>query len=110
MTDVFAGDEGFLGVCKDAFDQLHEATRDYEDGLDELEVTGRIDFESIGEGIDEDIDRTEQLINDNTELINTYEQELAAIQSVIGELDGLIDKYNAAREAAIAATKAAYDY
>ena len=49
MTDVFAGEGGFLGVCKDAFDQLHDATKDYEDGLDELENTGRIDFESIGE-------------------------------------------------------------
>ena len=110
MTDVFAGEEGFLGVCKNAFDQLHEATKDYEDGLDELENTGRMDFESIGEGIDENINRTQQLITDNTELINTYEQELSAIANVIGQLDGLIDKYNSARDAAIAATKAAYEY
>ena len=110
MTDVFAGEDGFLGVCKDAFDQLHDATKDYEDGLDELENTGRIDFESIGEGIDENINRTQQLINDNTELINTYEQELSAIGNVIAQLDGLIDKYNSARDAAVAATKAAYEY
>lgn len=110
MTDVFAGEDGFLGVCKDAFDQLHEATKDYEDGLDELENTGRINFESIGEGIDENINRTQQLINDNTELINTYEQELSAIGNVIAQLDGLIDKYNSARDAAVAATKAAYEY
>ena len=110
MTDVFAGDGGFLGVCKNAFEQLHDATKDYEDGLDELENTGRIDFESIGEGIDENIDRTQQLISDNTELINTYEQQLTAIQNVITQLDGLIDKYNAAKDAAVAATKAAYEY
>ena len=110
MTDVFAGEGGFLGVCKDAFEQLHDATKDYEDGLDELENTGRINFESIGEGIDENINRTQQLINDNTELINTYEQELSAIGNVIAQLDGLIDKYNSARDAAVAATKAAYEY
>ena len=110
MADVFAGDDGFLGVCKDAFDQLHDATKDYQDGLDELENTGRINFESLGEGIDENIDRTQQLINDNTELINSYENELAAIGNVIGELDNLIDKYNSARDAAVAATKAAYEY
>ena len=110
MTDVFAGEDGFLGVCQDAFDQLHDATKDYEDGLDELENTGRIDFESIGEGIDENINRTQQLITDNTELINTYEQELSAIGNVIAQLDGLIDKYNSARDAAVAATKAAYEY
>ena len=110
MTEVFAGEGGFLGVCKDAFDQLHDATKDYEDGLDELENTGRIDFESIGEGIDENINRTQQLVSDNTELINTYEQELTAIGNVIAQLDGLIDKYNAAKDAAVAATKAAYEY
>ena len=110
MTDVFAGEGGFLGVCKDAFDQLHDATKDYEDGLDELESTGRIDFESIGEGIDENINRTQQLISDNTELINSYEQELTAISNVITQLDDLVNKYNAAKDAAIAATKAAYEY
>lgn len=110
MTEVFAGEDGFLGVCRDAFDQLHDATRDYEDGLDELENTGRIDFDSIGEGIDQNIERTQQLITDNNELINSYEQELSAINNVIGELDNLVDKYNAAKDAAIAATKAAYEY
>lgn len=110
MTDVFAGEGGFLGVCKDAFDQLHDATKDYEDGLDELENTGRIDFESIGEGIDENINRTQQLISDNTELINSYEQELTAIGNVIAQLDDLVNKYNAAKDAAVAATKAAYEY
>lgn len=110
MTEVFAGEDGFLGVCRDAFDQLHDATKDYEDGLDELENTGRIDFESIGEGIDQNIERTQQLITDNNELINSYEQELSAINNVIGELDNLVDKYNAAKDAAIAATKAAYEY
>ena len=110
MTDVFAGEDGFLGVCKDAFDQLHDATKDYEDGLDELENTGRIDFESVGEGIDENINRTQQLISDNTELINSYEQELTAIGNVIAQLDDLVNKYNAAKDAAIAATKAAYEY
>ena len=110
MTDAFAGEDGFLGVCKDEFDQLHEATKDYEDGLSELETTGELSFESIGEGIDENIDRTQQLISNNTELINSYEQELTAINNVIAQLDNLVNKYNAAKDAAIAATKAAYEY
>lgn len=110
MTEVFAGEDGFLGVCKDAFDQLHDATKDYEDGLDELENIGRISFEGIGESIDENINRTQQLITDNTELINSYEQELTAIGNVISQLDDLVEKYNSAKDAAVAATKAAYEY
>ena len=110
MADVFAGEGGFLGVCQDALEQLHNATKDYEDGLVELEQTGRISFEEIGQGIDENIDRTQQLLNDNGELINSYEQELNAIANVITQLDSLVDKYNSARDAAIAASKAAYEY
>ena len=110
MAEVFAGEGGFLGVCQDAFEQLNEATKNYEDGLVELENTGRISFEDIGEGIDENINRTRELISDNTELINSYEQELMAIANVISQLDDLVNKYNSARDAAIAATKAAYKY
>ena len=110
MTDVFAGEGGFLGVCQEAFEQLHEITRNYEEGLEELENVGRINFESIGEGIDENINRTQELIMDNTELINTYEEEFIAINNIIAQLDDLVGKYNSARDAAIAATKAAYGY
>ena len=110
MTDVFAGEGGFLGVCQEAFEQLHEITRNYEEGLEELENVGRVNFESIGEGIDENINRTQELIMDNTELINTYEEEFIAINNIIAQLDDLVGKYNSARDAAIAATKAAYGY
>lgn len=110
MTDVFAGEGGFLEVCQQSFEQLHEATKNYEDGLTELEDTGRISFDSLGEGIDENIDRTQELIRNNDELIDAYEDELFAISNVIDELDDLISKYKEAKNEAIAATKAAYEY
>ena len=110
MADSFAGEGGFLGVCKDAFEQLHQATKDYEDGLGELEETGKLSFDSISQGIDNNINRTQELITDNKELINSYEQELTAIQNVIKQLDDLVNKYKEAKDAAVAATKAAYDY
>ena len=110
MTDVFAGEGGFLEVCQQSFEQLHEATKDYEDGLSELEETGRVNFESLGEGIDSNIDKTQELTRNNEELINAYEDELTAIGNVINQLDELVEKYNSARNAAIAATKAAYEY
>lgn len=110
MADVFAGEGGFLGVCQEAFEQLHDATKDYEDGLTDLETTAGISFDNINDGIDDAIFKTEDLLNKNDELINAYQEEMDAIASVISQLDSLIAKYTAAKNEAIAATEAAYKY
>lgn len=110
MADVFAGEGGFLGVCQEAFEQLHDATKDYEDGLTDLETTAGISFDNINDGIDDAIFKTEDLLNKNDELINAYQEEMDAIASVISQLDALIAKYTAAKNEAIAATEAAYKY
>ena len=110
MADVFAGEGGFLGVCQEAFEQLHDATKDYEDGLTDLETTAGISFDNINDGIDDAIFKTEDLLNQNDELINAYQEEIDAIASVISQLDSLIAKYTAAKNEAIAATEAAYKY
>lgn len=110
MADVFAGEDGFLGVCRNAFEEITEATKDYEDSLDSLEDAANTDFEEIRDGVDETIDQTLELIDDNDELINKYEDQLNAIGQVINQLDTLIAKYSAAKNEAIAATEAAYKY
>jgi hypothetical protein len=55
MADTFAGEGGFLPTCKDAFDELTQVTEDYEDSLDELEAAAGIDFDSIADGYDLDM-------------------------------------------------------
>lgn len=110
MADVFAGEDGFLGVCKKAFEEITEATKDYENSLDELEDTAGTDFDNITSGVDTIIDETDDLLQKNDELINSYQEELDAIASVIAQLDSLIAKYTAAKNEAIAATTAAYNY
>ena len=110
MIDKIAGEGGFAGVCKDAFEELDKATEDYMAGLEELQKSADVSFEEVKEGIDEVIVDTETLLENNDELIDSYGKELEAIQSVIDQLDDLIAKYDDARIAAEEATRAAYEY
>ena len=114
MTDTFAGNNegegGFLPTCRDAFKQLDEATKQYQTDLGELQQSAETDFDNIRNGIDETIGKTQELIINNNELIRSYQDQLSAIGAVISELQQLVSQYNAARDAAIAATEAAYGY
>ena len=114
MTDTFAGNDegegGFLPTCRDAFKQLDDATKQYQTDLGELQQSAGTDFDNIRNGIDENISKTQELITNNDELIRSYQDQLSAIGAVISELQQLVSQYNAARDAAIAATEAAYGY
>lgn len=110
MTDIFAGDGGFIPSCSEAFDKLKELTKDYQDSLNELESSAGINFDSISSGYDNTISQVENLIDSNDELIDRYNQQIDAIQTIISQMDTLISKYTAAKNEAIAATKAAYGY
>ena len=110
MAEVFAGEGGFVPVCEDAINDLHDVTEQYEQDLKELEEAGNFSFEAIYNGIDNAIDYTQTLLEDNDELINKYGDELRAVQAVIDELDTLISKYRDAKTEALAATDAAYKY
>ena len=110
MADTFVGEGGFVPVCKDAFDELHDATETYENDLREIEQVADISFSNINNGIDETINRTQELLKNNDELINSYKEEMNAIGGVVDELDKLVEKYNESTQAAKDAEEAAYNY
>lgn len=110
MADTFVGEGGFIPVCKDAFDELHDATEEYENDLREVEQVADISFNNINNGIDETINRTQELLKNNDELINSYKEEMNAIGGVVDELDKLVEKYNESTQAAKDAEEAAYNY
>ena len=110
MANTFAGAGGFIPVCQQAFNDLHDTTEDYESELDDLKNIAEINFEQIADGIDEDIDRTEDLIDVNDQLIDGYSREIDAINEVIDYVGQLTDQYRQAKQEAIAATDAAYRY
>lgn len=110
MADVFAKEGGFISTCKDAFEELNQVTKDYQDSLDDLESAAGIDFDSISSGYDENIEKAQDLLYVNDDLINKYMEEVDAILEVISQLKDLINKYREAQAAAVAATEAAYGF
>ena len=110
MADVFAGEGGFIPTVKDSMEELNNNTKDYQKSLEDLQAAAETDFNNINDAIDVTISQTEELLESNDELIDSYKQELTAVQNVIDSVEKLADKYKKAKEEAIAATKAAYDY
>ena len=110
MADTFVNENGFLNVCKDAFEELNDMTQLYEDELKEIQETADISFGDLSNGIDELIPLTQQLLKDNDDLINSYIDEMNAISGVVNELDELIEKYKESADQAERATTAAYNY
>ena len=110
MIDKIIAEGGFLPTCKDAFEELDQATKDYMTGIEELQNQADVSFDDIKNGIDEAIAATEDLLADNNELIDSYDKEIKAIKDVLEQLDGLIAKYEAASNAAKKATEDAKNY
>ena len=110
MTDKFAGDGGFISSCEEAFIKLEEKTKEYQSSLDDLQASAGVNFDTIAEGYDRNIQLAQDLLYANDDLINKYNEQINAIQSVIAQLDQLIARYTQAKNEAIAATQAAYSY
>jgi len=100
MADKITAEGGFEEVCKNAFEEISKATQEYEEGLQEIQITSGKTFDELKNGIDNTIDVTKDLLQENNELISSYEDQLSAIGDVIKRMEGLIAKYAEAREAA----------
>jgi hypothetical protein len=62
---------GFIPICKDAFKDLDETTKDYEISLDEMADAAGIDFGEIKTGTDQAAEDFSELIQKNDELLST---------------------------------------
>lgn len=110
MTDKFAGEDGFVSSCEEAFQKLDEATKEYLDSLSDLEANAGINFDTIADGYDKNIQLSQDLLEANDALISKYNEQISAVQSVIAQVNELISKYTQAKNEAIAATEAAYKF
>lgn len=108
MSDKFAGEGGFIPTCQQAFNDLGQATDDYQGSLNDLQAAAGVDFHAIAQGYDENINQAQGLLEKNDDLISQYQGEVDAIKGVIDELDDLIAKYKEAQKAAEAAVDAAH--
>jgi len=100
MTDKVAGEGGFIPICEEAFDNLHEATLDYENALDEMAETAGVDLNEMRDGVDEVAYALQDLIIDNDDLILRMQDEMFAISELRAVAQGLAQDYKIVYEQA----------
>ena len=110
MADTFAGAGGFGLITQDLFKDLVDNSKDYQDSLDEIGKVAGISLEQIKNATDINIQRAETLLEKNDELINSYNDEMSKVQQVINQVDRLTAAYQKAKNEAIQATNAAYNF
>ena len=110
MVDTIIGEGGLNGVCKDTFEDLHNATAQFEEDLTQIETNAGQTFKEIAEGSNNAYDKVKDLVEENNKLIESCSTEVEAIKGVITELDLLIAKYDEVVQAAKDAATKGYDY
>ncbi len=110
MADTFAGAGGFGPITQDLFKDLIDNSKDYQDSLDEIGKVANVSLEQIKNATDINIQRAESLLEKNDKLINSYNTEMAKVQEVINQVNALTNAYQKAKNEAIAATQAAYNF
>ena len=73
--------------------------------LEEIEAASGRTFSEVARGIDETVEETKALLENNQELINQYGEETDAVQAVEAALGSLIQSYDSVRNSAITAAQ-----
>ena len=110
MADTMAGEGGFIPATKDAMEELDQATKDYQDSLNETAAAAGVDFADIQMGTDDTITITQDLLDMNQQVIDSYVNELEAVKKVLDQVKQLVTAYQLAKQAAIDAATEAYNY
>ena len=100
MTDKFAGEGGFIPTCEQAFDNIIDVTKDYQNELDQMASTADINLSQVKAGVDDTSDSMSDLIVNNSELISQMYDELSAISLIKAEAHALIMEYQGVYDAA----------
>lgn len=102
------GEDGPINTdIVNTFDNLRTELVNLQDVIKAMAEQAGVDFEQLTNGIDPAIEYTKELINDNKDLLASYDEELEAISRVIAELASLEEAYDKVKEAAIAAIEEA---
>lgn len=110
MAEKMSGEGGFVPSTKDAMGDLKDATDDYYKGLQEIATNSGQDFDKIQQGIDETVEATQIMLDYNSQVIESYQNELEAVRGVLDQVKQLVAAYQLAKQAAIAAADEAYKY
>ena len=103
MADKVAGEGGFIPVCKDAFDDIHDATIEYEEALDDLATTAGYDLKEVQYGVQYLTGDFEELLWNNEDLVGVMDDEIDALKQLRDRAHELTTEYNSIYSAAMAA-------
>jgi len=103
MADKVAGEGGFIPVCKDAFDDIHDATIEYEEALDDLATTAGYDLKEVQYGVQYLTGDFEELLWNNEDLVGVMGEEIDALEQLRDRAHELTTEYNSIYSAAMAA-------
>ena len=107
MMEKIAGQGGFESVTSEAMEKIQDRTEQYEQELDQLAGIAEVDTERIGEGLNEDIYMTEQLIQRNQMTLDSYQDIFNEMMNYwIPTLHDFIGKHDQLRYAIDAVTDA----
>lgn len=109
MAKTFVDEGGFLPTCQDAFNQLDQATVDYNNSLQLLESTAGTSFGAMAEGYNENIGLAEELAEKQQENIDNCIEEQQKIADLRTEVDNLAASYKAVWDNAAGALTAAQE-
>ena len=103
--------QGGLGTITNTFlEDIGKAQNEYKEGMEQTQEMSGVNFEKIGQGQDENIDKTYEQVDANQQLMDSYAQEVDAIRDVMDQVQSLIELYQTAKEQATQAAQAAWSY
>ena len=94
MADKVAGEGGFIPVCEEAFENITEKTKDYEEQLDNMANAAGVSLDYITQGVNLLSDTFGNLIENNDELIDRMSTEVGSIQTLRDAANELVNEYH----------------
>lgn len=94
MADKVAGEGGFIPVCEEAFENITEKTKDYEEQLDNMANAAGVSLDYITQGVNLLSDTFGKLIENNDELIDRMSTEVGSIQTLRDAANELVNEYH----------------
>lgn len=110
MIDKIMAEGGLASASTEAFEEIEQATEGFNDQLEELEDIAEVSFDELSQGLDDCIEMNKDLLDSNEDLIDSWETQLSLIQDTVDSITLLTNVWDANKQAAIDAARAAWNY
>ena len=102
MADsVKKSQQQFIPYVQGTFDELNTYYKSFQNSLKSLQQQAGITFNDLVKGVDENINRTQGLLESNKAMVDSYTKEITAVRQLITEVQQLIDTYHLAKQEAL---------